>query len=110
MQSTDLYSSKKTFEIPLLKDDGSNYNMWKFHQTTVLQLRSLLGIVNGTDTLPEPLTSQDAKDLAKISDQADAVVKWKKHNEDTFALVVLNMEDCTMTNVMEMTLAQDAWV
>ncbi len=101
MSSTDHYSSKKTYEIPLLKDDGSNYNAWKFRQTTVLRLRGLLEMVNGTDKLPDPLTGADAKDTAKVKIYNDEVVKCKKRDEDTFAQVTLNMEDGAMADVME---------
>ncbi|KAG8705258.1 hypothetical protein FRC08_001748 [Ceratobasidium sp. 394] len=109
MSSTDHYSSKKTYEIPLLKDDGSNYNAWKFRQTTVLRLRGLLGIVNGTDMLPDPLTGADAKDVAKIKTYDNEVTKWKKRDEDAFAQVTLNMEDGAMADVMETTSAFEAW-
>jgi hypothetical protein len=38
MHDSSSYLSKKAYDIPLLKDDGSNYTTWKFCQTTVLRL------------------------------------------------------------------------
>ncbi|EUC57664.1 Copia-like polyprotein/retrotransposon, partial [Rhizoctonia solani AG-3 Rhs1AP] len=107
--TSETYASRKTYEIPLLKDDGSNYNAWKFRQTIVLKLRGLFGIVNGTDSLPAELSSADAKVATKVSDQAEAVKKWQKREDDAFAQVTLNMEDGAMTDVMEATSAKDAW-
>ncbi|KAJ1299517.1 hypothetical protein OPQ81_006113 [Rhizoctonia solani] len=68
--------SKKSLEIPSLKDDGSNYNAWKFRQLTILRLRGLAGFIDGTDSEPAQLTGSDANDSTKIAERAELVKKW----------------------------------
>ncbi|KAF8682958.1 Reverse transcriptase (RNA-dependent DNA polymerase) [Rhizoctonia solani] len=89
-ESNTSYLSKKTFNIPLLKDNGSNYTAWKFCQTTVLRLRGLLTIANGTEKKPEPLTG------------ADALIA-------TFAQIAMNMDNGAMAEVIETLGAHEAW-
>ncbi|QRW17546.1 Copia-like polyprotein/retrotransposon [Rhizoctonia solani] len=79
-----------------LKDDGSNYNAWKFCQTTVLKLRGLFGVANGTNNLPNSLTKAEQKDKSKVSHYKDLIAKWTRRDKDAFAQIMLNMEDGAM--------------
>ncbi|KAJ1300258.1 hypothetical protein OPQ81_005086 [Rhizoctonia solani] len=109
MSTKDDYSSKKTYDIPQLKDDGSNYNAWKFRQETILALRGLLGAADGTDKAPTPLTAAEAKDAGKVTDYEAAVSAWKKRDREAYAQIVLNMEDQAMADVMRTKSAKGAW-
>ncbi|KAI0667430.1 hypothetical protein C8Q78DRAFT_948116, partial [Trametes maxima] len=44
--------SNRLFDIASLKDDGSNFPMWKFRLQMILETRKLWGIVNKTETCP----------------------------------------------------------
>lgn len=109
MASINHNSSKKNYELPLLKIDGSNYNTCKCHQMMVLWLCGLLKVVLGTNKLPEPISVDDAKDLSLITTHADAVAKWSMWDKDAFAQVTLNMDNGAMIDMMETTSAHEAW-
>ncbi|KAF8676777.1 gag-polypeptide of LTR copia-type [Rhizoctonia solani] len=110
MQSTkNSYLSKKTYKIPLLKDNGSNYTAWKFRQTTVLRMRKLDTIAWGKEKPPAKLTGTNATDKTKVNKQEAAYSKWKLRNNEAFAQITLNMEDGCMANIVETTTAYEAW-
>ncbi|KAJ1300249.1 hypothetical protein OPQ81_005078 [Rhizoctonia solani] len=110
MQSTEnSYLSKKTYEIPLLKDDGSNYTAWKFQQMTVLHMRKLLMLTSGTDKQPTTLSGNDAQDEEKIKAYKETYAKWKQCDDEAFSQIMLNMEDGVMADVVNMTSAHKAW-
>jgi hypothetical protein len=69
MSNKNTYLNKKTYQIPLLKDNGFNYTAWKFRQTTVLRMQKLLSIATGAEPAPVALTTEEAKDSAKVSKQ-----------------------------------------
>ncbi|CCO30981.1 hypothetical protein RSOLAG1IB_12702 [Rhizoctonia solani AG-1 IB] len=107
--SNNDYSSKKTYEIPQLKGDGSNYTAWKFRQEIVLGLRGLIEIAEGTDEPPEQLTEAEAREDSKVSGYQDQLAKWKKRDREAYAQITLNMEDEAMADVMRTRTARDAW-
>ncbi|QRW10540.1 Copia-like polyprotein/retrotransposon [Ceratobasidium sp. AG-Ba] len=107
--TTDVYASKKTFEIPLLRDDGSNYNAWKFRQQTVLKLCGLNAVATGTEKPPVELTAAEAKDSAQATAYEAELKAWTQKDEQAFAQITLNMEDGAMADVMETTSAYEAW-
>ncbi|KAF8748810.1 hypothetical protein RHS01_10534 [Rhizoctonia solani] len=108
-ESNTSYLSKKTFDIPSLKDDGSNYTAWKFCQTTVLRLRGLLTIANGTEKKPEPLTGADALIASKVAEHQKLIDQWDKRNDKAFAQTAMNMDDGAMAEVIETSGAHEAW-
>ncbi|CCO37246.1 hypothetical protein BN14_11401 [Rhizoctonia solani AG-1 IB] len=109
MSNENTYLNKKTYEIPLLKDDGSNYTAWKFRQTTVLRMRKLLSIATGAEPAPVALTTEEAKDSAKVSEQVERMAKWKQRDDKAFSQITLNMEDGVMNNIVDTTSANEAW-
>ncbi|KAJ1305489.1 hypothetical protein OPQ81_000496 [Rhizoctonia solani] len=111
MMSKDTSSSisKKSLEIPSLKDDGLNYNAWKFRQLTILCLRSLAGFIDGTDLEPAQLTGSDANDSTKIAERAKLVKKWTARSNEAHAQIILSMEDGTLAKVIKTMTAEQAW-
>ncbi|CCO35636.1 Retrovirus-related Pol polyprotein from transposon TNT 1-94 Includes: RecName: Full=Protease [Rhizoctonia solani AG-1 IB] len=109
MSNENTYLNKKTYKIPLLKDDGSNYTAWKFRQTTVLCMRKLLSIATGAEPAPVTLTTEEAKDSAKVSKQVKRMAKWKQQDDKAFLQITLNMEDGVMNNIVNTTSANKVW-
>ncbi|KAF8749274.1 transposition, RNA-mediated [Rhizoctonia solani] len=107
--STSEKTNTKIYKLPKLKDNGSNYNMWKFCQTTVLKLRGLFGVANGTNNLPDSLTKAKQKDTAKVASYKDLIAKWTKRDKDAFAQITLNMEDGAMADIMDTTTSNAVW-
>ncbi|KAF8675637.1 hypothetical protein RHS04_06651 [Rhizoctonia solani] len=108
-ESNTLYLSKKTFDIPLLKDNGSNYTAWKFCQTTVLCLHGLLTIANGTEKKPKPLMGADALIASKVAEHQKLIDQWDKRNNKAFAQIAMNMDDGAMAEVIKTLGAHEAW-
>ncbi|EIW64626.1 uncharacterized protein TRAVEDRAFT_79176, partial [Trametes versicolor FP-101664 SS1] len=44
--------SNRLFDIANLKDDGTNFPMWKFRLQMILETRKLWGIVSKTERAP----------------------------------------------------------
>ncbi|OCH83533.1 hypothetical protein OBBRIDRAFT_742992, partial [Obba rivulosa] len=45
-------TSSCLYDVLLLEDDGSNFQTWKYCIKTVLQIRDLWTVVDGTDPKP----------------------------------------------------------
>ncbi|KAF8689764.1 gag-polypeptide of LTR copia-type, partial [Rhizoctonia solani] len=108
-ESNTSYLSKKTFNIPSLKDNGSNYTAWKFCQTTVLCLRGLLTIANGTEKKPKPLTGADALIASKVAEHQKLIDRWDKCNNKAFVQIAMNMDNGAMAEVIKTLGAHEAW-
>ncbi|CCO35897.1 Retrovirus-related Pol polyprotein from transposon TNT 1-94 Includes: RecName: Full=Protease [Rhizoctonia solani AG-1 IB] len=109
MSTKDKHSRSKAYDIPQLKDNGSNYNAWKFCQETILALRGILEVAQGTDKLPKALTVNESKEQSKVDSYNEQLLKWKKQDQEVYAQIVLNMEDQAMADVMRTKTAEDAW-
>jgi hypothetical protein len=107
---SSLYLSKKAYDIPLLKDDRSNYTAWKFCQTTVLRLRGLYGVANGTEHMPGALTDTEMRDEVKVQERAREIEKWSRRDQEAHAQITLAMEDGTLADMVETTTAHEAWM
>jgi hypothetical protein len=64
-----MHISNRLYDVPLLKNDGSNFQMWKHRTKLVLQSCGLIGIVEGTE-----------KEAAAMD--PNAVSDWKTHEFD----------------------------
>jgi hypothetical protein len=82
--------------VPLLKNDGSNFQTWKHQTELVLLSRSLMQIVNGTEKEPA------------ATDQ-DAVTDWKTRELDARAQIQLTVEEEQLTGVMSAKDAKETW-
>jgi hypothetical protein len=108
-RDSSLYLSKKVYNIPLLKDNVSNYTAWKFHQTTMLRLQGLYGVVSGTEQMPGALTDAEMRDEVKVQERAQEIEKWSQHNQEAHAQITLAMEDGALVDVVETTTAHEVW-
>jgi len=50
------------FDLPMLDDDGDNYDLWSKVLTLALRNRGLWPIVNGSETAPDATTDPAAHD------------------------------------------------
>jgi hypothetical protein len=55
-------TSNWLYDVPLLKNDGSNFQTWKHCTELVLLSRSLMPIVNGTETEPAATDTNAVKE------------------------------------------------
>ncbi|OCH84668.1 hypothetical protein OBBRIDRAFT_741206, partial [Obba rivulosa] len=45
-------TSSHLYNVSSLEDDGSNFQIWKYHIKTVLQIQDLWTVVNSADPKP----------------------------------------------------------
>jgi hypothetical protein len=89
-------ASNRLYDVPLLKNDGSNFQTWKHRTELVLLSRGLMQIVNGTEKEPA------------ATDQ-DAVTDWKTRELDARAQIQLTLEEEQLTGVMSAKDAKETW-
>jgi hypothetical protein len=89
-------ASNWLYDVPLLKNDGSNFQTWKHRTGLALLSRGLMQIVNGTEKEPA------------ATDQ-DAVTDWKTCELNARAQIQLTLEEEQLTGVMSAKNAKETW-
>ncbi|CDO76034.1 hypothetical protein BN946_scf184818.g2 [Trametes cinnabarina] len=90
--------SNRLFDIANLKDDGSNFPMWKFRMEMILESRRLWSIVNKTEPCPS---------LA-VQGQS-AVNAWKERDHLAKLQISLTLDDSPLSSVMLARTSAEAW-
>jgi len=60
--SNSILASNRLYDIPSLENSAANFQTWKFRILTVLDIRGLLPIVDGTSLCPTNEQSDELKD------------------------------------------------
>src|SRR5271154_5741620 len=87
---------RKVYDITPLKNDGSNFQTWKFRMEVILKSRKIWEIVDGTKPKPG-------------SADAAALAEWETNEMDARAQILLTLEDDTMNGVTTTTTSKEAW-
>jgi len=59
-------TSSRLYDIPILKENGTNFQTWKYQICTVLDIRGLLNIAEGKEQRPsQTLVTGMGDDTAK---------------------------------------------
>jgi gag-polypeptide of LTR copia-type len=95
MSNSDKPSSQ-LYNILKLLNDGSNYTLWKFHISQVLEACGLAGYISGME--PKPNRS-DAK----------AIENWTVKDWDAHLQVMLTLEDVPLPGVIDLTESKATW-
>ena len=93
------------------KLDGTNYTLWKFKISAILDSYELLDTVMGpTGADPEPVPTPDPTNSSIII-QPDVVDlrAWKRRNADALCAIVTSLTDSVLTLVQHTTKVCDAW-
>ena len=75
------------YNIPHLDNTGLNYHDWKYRVSTVLHLRGLIGIAEGTEQCL-PQTALDPKDQPVTT---AAYEKWQACNYQAKVEITMNL-------------------
>ena len=90
------------------KLDGTNYTLWKFKLTTILDSYELLETVLGID--PEPVAMLDPINPGgMIPPNADLLRAWKRKNADALCALVTSCTDSVLTLIQHTAKASKAW-
>ena len=98
--SADSKASSRLFDIASLENDGSNFSTWRYRVKTVLEIRGLLPIVDGTEPRPVP-TTQDPK--------STEIANWDSRDREAKAQITLTIKDEPLNGVMHATSSKEAW-
>ena len=82
--TSDPKASSRLFDIAALDNDGSNFPTWKYRVRTVLEVRGLMSIVNGTEARPVP-TANDPK--------SSEITSWDTRDREAKAQITLTLKD-----------------
>jgi hypothetical protein len=101
---TSNHSSSETlpghYDIPYLEDDGSNYVFWKSIVQTILELRDLWPVVDGTAVEPDKTTSPDTHAV------------WYRKDAEARIRIMLMLKRGPrgpLNSVLSATCAKDCW-
>ena len=86
----------RVYDIPHLDNTGSNYHDWKYRVSTVLHLRGLSRIAEGTEQYP-PQTALDPKDQPATT---AAYEKWQACNYQAKAEITMNLSQELLSTVI----------
>ena len=91
------------------KLDGTNYTLWKFKISAILDSYELLDVVLGN--LLEPVFISNPLDPAhpSLPDPAE-VCEWKRKNADALCAFVTSFTDSVLTLIQHTSKASEAWI
>ena len=80
-------TSSYLYDIPILKENGTNFQMWKYRICTVLDIRGLLNIAEGKEQHPsQTLVTGMGNDAAKAhAAQIEKTEDWDHRNKEAKA-------------------------
>ncbi|KIK91779.1 hypothetical protein PAXRUDRAFT_38013, partial [Paxillus rubicundulus Ve08.2h10] len=86
----------RLYDVLSLKNNGSNFQYWKHRVLTVLNLRGLMGLINGTESKPDPSNPL-------------VLENWVIRDKEAQAQITLTLKDKPLSGVLYVNTAQEAW-
>jgi len=104
-------TSSYLYDIPILKENGTNFQMWKYRICTVLDIRGLLNIAEGKEQHPsQTLVTGMGNDAAKAhAAQIEKTEDWDHRNKEAKAQITLTLSDEPLSGVIHAVSTADAW-
>ena len=91
-------ASNHLYDIPSLQDDAANFQMWKYCIETVLNIRGLLPVVDGSLTCPT-VTNPPSEDL----------MHWLWMDKEAKAQICLTLKDEPLNGVLHKAMSKEVW-
>ena len=91
-------ASNRLYNIPSLEDDAANFQTWKYRIETVLDIRGLLPIVDGSLTCPT-VTSPPSEELTR----------WLRMDKEAKAQICLTLKDEPLNGVLHIATSKEVW-
>ena len=96
LASKSIPASNCLYDIPSLENDAANFQTWKFWIETILDIRGLLSVVDGTLKFPTESQSED-------------YTLWKKLDKEARAQICLTLKDEPLNGVLHIATSKEAW-
>ncbi len=104
--SKAISASNRLYDIPSLENDGSNFQTWKYRISTVLDVRGLVNLVDGTEVVPILPDGTKEADAAIIREK---ILDWQRHDKEARAQLTLTLKDEPLSGVIHAISAADVW-
>jgi len=104
-------TSSCLYNILILEENGTNFQMWKYQICTVLDIYGLLNIAEEKEQrLSQILVTGIGDNAAKVhAAQIKKIEDWDHHNKETKAQITLTLSDEPLSEVIHAVSATDAW-
>ena len=104
-------TSSHLYDIPILEENGINFQTWKYQICTVLDIHRLLNIAEGKEQRPSQiLVTGMGDDATKVhAAQIEKIEDWDRHNKEAKAQITLTLSDEPLSGVIHTMSAADAW-
>ena len=104
-------TSSRLYDIPILEENGTNFQTWKYRICTVLDICGLLNIAEGKEQCPsQTLVTGMGDDAAKAhAAQIEKTEDWDCCNKEAKAQITLTLSDEPLSGVIHAVSAADAW-
>jgi len=98
-------TSSHLYNIPILKENGTNFQTWKYWICTVLNICGLLNIAEGKEQCLSQILVTGKAHAAQI----EKIENWDCHNKEAKAQITLTLSDEPLSGVIHAGSAADAW-
>ena len=104
-------TSSHLYDIPILEENGTNFQTWKYRICTVLNIHRLLNIAEGKKQhLSQILMTGMGNNAAKAyTAQIEKIEDWDCCNKEAKAQITLTLSDEPLSRVIHTMFAADAW-
>ena len=104
--SKAISASNRLYDIPSLENDGSNFQTWKYRISTVLDVRGLVNLVDGSEVVPILPDGTKEADAAIIREK---ILDWQRRDKEARAQLTLTLKDEPLSGVIHAISAADVW-
>jgi len=104
-------TSSCLYNIPILKENSTNFQTWKYWICTVLNICRLLNIAEGKEQHPSQiLVTEMGNNAAKAhATQIEKIKDWDHRNKEAKIQITLTLSDEPLSGVIHAGSATDAW-
>jgi len=104
-------TSSHLYDIPILEENSTNFQMWKYQICTVLDICGLLNIAEEKEQRSSQiLVTGMGDDAAKAhAAQIEKIEDWDRRNKEAKAQITLTLSDEPLSGVIHTVSAANAW-
>jgi len=103
--------SSRLYDILILKENGTNFQTWKYQICTILDICRLLNIAEEKEQCPSQiLVTRMGDDATKAhAAQIEKIEDWNCHNKEAKAQNTLTLSNEPLSRVIHTGFTTDAW-
>lgn len=102
---SSLFTSKDVSHVP--RFDGSNFPLWKFQISLMLEHHDLMALVIGNEKQPDPTTSSE--DGVEAVTNADVIKTWKQRDNSARLFIVSTIDHQQQRSLINCKTASQMW-